>query len=58
MAYIWLINGGDPNHLQVPGMILQVGWWQLKYFFLEMFYPTALLGEKWMIQFDEYFSDG
>ena len=24
MAFLWLINGGDPNHLQVTGMILQV----------------------------------
>ena len=24
MAFLWLINGGDPNYLQVPGMILQV----------------------------------
>ena len=22
--YLWLINGGDPNYLQVTGMILQV----------------------------------
>ena len=26
MAYKWLINGGDPNHL-LNGMILQVGAW-------------------------------
>ena len=25
MAFLWLINGGDPHHLQVPAMILQVG---------------------------------
>ena len=24
MAFLWLINGGDPNHL-LTGMILQVG---------------------------------
>ena len=25
MAFAWLINGDDPNHVTLPGMILQVG---------------------------------
>ena len=31
MAVLWLVSGGDPNHLQVlgcPGMILQVAFGQ------------------------------
>ena len=28
MAYFWLIDGGDPNHL-LTGMILQVWGWSL-----------------------------
>ena len=42
MAFLWLINGGDPNHL-LSGMLLQV-----RNLELNPFFATGILGGGWL----------